>query len=112
MWLWGVDKGRISYGLTNTPESIIQGERYRLLRSMNVISEESPAYKEAVRKMESCMKFDHIPMEQRVIHQYVDRDEEVISQIPEKVEKAREFLAKLQSIHFKAREVYESSSQG
>jgi hypothetical protein len=99
LWLWGQDKGRLSYGLVNTPESIIQGELYRLLRSMNVISEESPKYKEAARKLISNMKFDHIPMEQRVIHQFIGRDEEIIAQIPEKVEKARKFLQELYEKH-------------
>lgn len=99
MWLWDKKKGRISYCLTDTPENIIQGERYRLLRSMDVVSEESPDYLEAVRVLESNMKFDHLPPELRVINQFIDRDDEIIQKIPAKVEKAREFLQELFEKH-------------
>jgi hypothetical protein len=47
-------------------------------------------------------------MEQRVIHQYVERDEEIIAQIPEKVGKARKFLEELQNAHLKINK-YESA---
>lgn len=99
MWLYGRKKARVSYCLVDTPDHIIMGEKYRLLRSMDVVSEESPEYVEAARKLESNMKFGHIPPELRVINHYIDRDEEIISKIPEKVGRAREFLAELFEKH-------------
>lgn len=99
MWLWNRNKARISYCLVDTPDNIIQGEKYRLLRSMNVVSEESPEYVAAAKILESNMKFSHIPMELRVVNQFVDREEAIVEKIPAKVEKAREFLTELHEKH-------------
>jgi len=99
LWLTDRFKARISYCLVDTPDNIIQGEKYRLLRSMDVISEESPEYVAAAKKLESNMRFGHIPKELRVINHFVDRDESIIEKIPAKVEKAREFLIELHEKH-------------
>ena len=99
LWLHNKPKGRISYCLVDTPPNIIQGEKYRLLRSMDVISEESPEFLEAARILESNMKFSHLPPELRVINQVCYRDEAVIEKIPQKVARAREFLAELHEKH-------------
>lgn len=99
MWLFGKKKARLSHTLVDTPDNIIQGEMYRLLRSMDVATEDAPEYKRAAEKLLSNMKFEHIPPEQRVIHFYIDRDEEVIEKIPAKVQKAREFLQELHEKH-------------
>lgn len=101
MWLTGKAKGRIAYCLVDTPDNIIQGEKYRLLRSMNVISEESPEYLSAASILESNMRFSHIPPQLRVINHYCTLDQEAIEKIPTKVEKAREFLAELHDKHGK-----------
>ena len=99
MWLWDKPKGRISYLLVDTPENIIAGERYRLLRSMDVATEDNTEFVKAAAKLESNMRFSHIPPELRAIHHYVDRDESVIEKIPAKVQKAREFLSELYGKH-------------
>lgn len=105
LWLYNRQKGRISYALIDTPDNIIQGECYRLLRSMDVVSEDSPEYVAAAKKLISNMKFSHIPHHHRVINHFVDRDDEIIAQIPAKVQKAREFLHELHQKHFS---LYES----
>lgn len=101
LWLWNKEIGRICYCLVDTPDNIIEGEKYRLLRSMDVVSEESPEFLEAAIKLENNMKFDHLPIQQRVISHFVYRDEEIISKIPAKVKRAREFLNEIYDIHHK-----------
>lgn len=101
LWLWGLKEAEIAYCLVNTPDNIIEGEKYRLLRSMDVISEESPEFVKQAEKLERNMKFDQFPIEQRVIRHKVTIDEEIIAKIPEKVEKARNFLRELSNIHLK-----------
>jgi len=101
LMLWEKNKARISYALVDTPDNIIEGEKYRLLRSMNVVSEISPEYVEKARILESNMRFGHIPPELRVISHYVDRDDEIIARIPQKVAKAREYLAEIHEKHMK-----------
>lgn len=99
LWLWNKKVGRIAYCLVDTPDNIIQGELYRLLRSMDVVSEDSPEYKKAADKLISNMKFSHIDPQERVIEHYTVRSDEVIEQIPAKVAKAREFLKEFHTKH-------------
>lgn len=99
LWLWDLQEAEIAYCLVNTPDNIIEGEKYRLLRSMDVISEESPEFLREAAKLERNMKFDQFPIEQRVIRHKVIRNDEVIAKIPEKVERAREFLEELHERH-------------
>jgi hypothetical protein len=101
LWLWDKQKGRVSHCLVNTPESLINSEKYRLLRSMDVISEENEQYKIAAAQLEYNMIFDDVPREERVINFNVERDEETITQIPNRVEKAREFLQQFDKLHIK-----------
>lgn len=98
-WLTGKTKGRIAYCLVDTPDNIIQGEKYRLLRLMDVVSEESPEYLKAAAVLESNMKFAHIEPRLRVINHYCNMEPEVIEKIPAKVTKAREFLEELYQKH-------------
>jgi hypothetical protein len=99
MMLWDKQGARISYALVDTPQNIIDGEKYRLLKNMDVISEESPEYIRAAEKLEASMKFSHIKPEHRVIHQIIDRNEEIIQKIPQKVQKAREYLSEIYQTH-------------
>jgi hypothetical protein len=101
MWLYDKPKARLSYGLVNTPDMIVQNELKRLLYSMDVISEESFEYKQAAEELMRNMIFDDIPISERVISIEVPRDEEIISQMPYKVEKARQFLQYFHEKHTK-----------
>lgn len=92
MWLYKKQKARLCYGLVNTPDFILQNELRKLLFSLNVISDESPEYKREAVKLLKNHIFDDIPPEERLISISVPRDDEIISQMPAKVEKARLFL--------------------
>lgn len=99
MALTGAQKASIAYCLVNTPGHIIQGEKYRLLKNMNVISEESPEFILEALKIENNMTFDDIPKEERVLIFDVYRNDSDIESIYEKVIKAREFLAQFEQHH-------------
>lgn len=101
MWLFDRERAKISYCLCTTPESIRNGEKYLLQKKMDVATDENPDFLEEWIKLEKTMVFDHIPVHERVIDVWVERDEEVIKQIPPKVEKAREFLADFHQLHTK-----------
>ena len=101
MWLFDKPKARLSYGLINAPESLINKERYYLLSNMDVVTEESPEFRLAEMELLMNMTFDDIPKEERVINFEVERDEEMIKQIPEKVSKARQFLQDFHNVHIK-----------
>jgi hypothetical protein len=101
LWLWGLDRGKVSYCLVDCPEHIILGEQRKLLYSMDVVTEESPEYLQAAQELAYNLTFQDIPPHERVIDLWVERDETVIEQIPDKVRKARKFLQEFHELHTK-----------
>lgn len=99
MALSGANVAYIAYCLVDTPAHIIESEKYRLLKSMNVISEESPEFIAEAQRLERNMTFGDIPKEERVLIFKVDRDDSVIQKIYDKVAKARLFLAEFEQTH-------------
>jgi len=99
MWLWDKQRARVRYCLVSAPEKILLDEKYKLLRQMDVVTEESPEFIKAWEELKFNLTFDEIPIEHRVIDKIVYRDEEIIAKIPGKVTKAREFLQELHKTH-------------
>ena len=99
MWLTGTRNATIAYCLVNTPESIIQQEKFYLLKKMDVISEESPEFIKEAMKIEFNMTFDDISINERILTFNVNRSEDDILRIENKVLKARTFLQELEQTH-------------
>lgn len=99
MWLTGATHSFVAYCLVNTPNNIIEKEKYWMLQKMNVISEESPEFKKEASRIELNMTFDDININERVLLFPVKRNEDDILRIQNKVEKAREFLIELENTH-------------
>lgn len=99
MWLTGATKGYIAYCLSNTPFGIVEQEKRYLLNRMDVISEESPEYVKEAMRLEFNMTFDDIDVAERVLIFTVDRNEDDIVRIQNRVEKAREFLHEIELTH-------------
>lgn len=99
MALSGAKIAHIAYCLVNTPQSIIDGAKYALLKSMDVISEESPEFIAEALKIERNAIFDDIPKEERVLIFTVHYDPDYIGKLYDKVIKAREYLAELEHTH-------------
>ena len=99
MWLTGCSKSAIAYCLTDMPQHLIETERKKLLYQMNVISEESPEYIEAAAGMEINLIYPDIPIQEKVLIYPVDRDDDVIEKMQQKVGKARRFLIEFEEKH-------------
>lgn len=99
MWLTNAEQAYIAYCLVNTPDSIIEQEKYYLLKKMDVISEESPEFVKESAKITFNMTFDDIDVAERILLFKVERDEHEIAKIQNKVERAREYLMELESNH-------------
>lgn len=99
MALSGAKTGTIAYCLVNTPDSIIEGEKFAMLRKMDVVTEEDARYKAEVIKIERNMRFDDIPPEEKILRIEVERNDEDIDKIYRKVEKCRQYLAEFQDKH-------------
>lgn len=99
MWLTGSTESCIAYCLINTPFGIIEQEKKSLLYKMNVISDESPEYVLEAAKLELNMMFDDIDQKERLLLFPVQRNDEDIELIKEKVAKARVFLESIEETH-------------
>lgn len=101
MALTGAKIGTIAYCLVNTPDSIIEGEKYALLRRMDVVSEEDASFKREMKKLLANRYFDDIPMSERLLTYSIERNDEDIQRMYRKVEKCREFLFEFEEMHLK-----------
>jgi hypothetical protein len=79
--------------------NIVESEKKRLLWAMDVISEESPAYKKAVEELEKLMIFEDIDYRERVIVQPVERNEELIQKMKDKVPVLRQWFKDFHEKH-------------
>lgn len=62
----GAEIGMIANCLVNMPEEVIMSQKWKLLRMMNVATDESPEFLEVWNVLEHSMNFDSIPIHQRV----------------------------------------------
>lgn len=97
--LLGYDTGYIAYVLLDTPESIRNKEKFYLLSSMDVISEESPSFVKAWEEKEKNMIFSNHPIEERILLFEVKKDKELLEKAKQKVVKARQFLEEFYFTH-------------
>lgn len=101
LWLWNKQQGRVIWGLVDCPDILLKNELSRLLWSLDVASDEADEYKIAAAELKRNLTFQDVPMHERLIIKTIARDEEIISKIPQKVEKAREYLQYLDEMHGK-----------
>jgi uncharacterized protein YfiM (DUF2279 family) len=94
MFLTGLDKAELVYCLMNTPHQIVEDEVRRAHWKAGLIDEDLDL-REAVQSQHI---FDHIPNNLRIKRFIVERDEQAIEQIKEKVELCRNYYEQLKSI--------------
>jgi len=94
MWLTGLDQAELVYCLMNTPHAIVEDEVRRAHWKAGLIDEDLDL-REAVQSQHA---FDHLPNNLRIKRFIVEKDEESIEKIKEKVELAREYYEQLKSI--------------
>ena len=87
MWLTGKQESVLAYCLIDTPLEMVESEVRRAHWNALIIGEDEQLRKE----VESKHKFGHIPNNRRVKYWFVQRDEQVIEQIKERVELCREY---------------------
>lgn len=97
--LTGAKGGGIVNTLVSCPENILLEEKRRLLYSMNVISEESPEFVRAWEEMEKNLVFEDIDYRERVIKQFVPRNDEIIAKMQAKVPVLRNWLQNFHEKH-------------
>jgi hypothetical protein len=94
MWLTGLNEAELVYCLMNTPHAIVEDEVRRAHWKAGLIDEDLDL-RQAVQSQHT---FDHLPNKLRVKRFIVEKDEQAIEQIKEKVEIARDYYEQLKSI--------------
>jgi hypothetical protein len=101
MALTGATEAEVCYCLVSMPDEIINGEKKRIWYIMNPATEENPEYKKTIQKLEDNMTFDEIPEKERIIGFKVERDNDLIQKIYEKVAQCRSWLVEFEEAHMK-----------
>jgi hypothetical protein len=95
MCLTGAYTAKLVYCLVDTPELLINDEKRKLMYKMGAATDENEDYLQASTELEKAMKYDDIPLEQRVYEIEIKRDNDAIQRIFDKVKKARLHLNEL-----------------
>lgn len=90
--LTDITRGEVDYCLVNMPPEAIHSERMRIFYSMNPVTEEDPAFVNAVEKMENNYTFDEIPIEERVLRFPVEYSLDFMNKVYSRIEDCRSWL--------------------
>lgn len=71
MDITGAPEGFIANCLVNTPDHVVEKQRWKLLNKLNVATDEAPEFKEKWALLERSMRFNHIPVHKRVFKKEV-----------------------------------------
>lgn len=91
MWLTGAKKSQLVYCLVNTPDTIINDEKRKLMWKMGAIDENETTEK-AFAELDRAMTFDDIPLDERINIIEIDRDDQAIERIMNRVIECREWM--------------------
>ncbi len=95
--LTGAHTAKLVYCLVDTPELLINDEKRRLMYKMGVATDLNEEYLKAAEELDKSMRFEDIPINERVYEVIIPRDEDVITKMYDKVKKARLYLADLET---------------
>lgn len=92
MALTGAKTAILAYCLIDTPETLINDEKRKLMYKMNCATTENEDYIIACEELDKAMKFGDIPMEKKVIEFLIERDDEAIEKLYEAIKKCRLYM--------------------
>jgi hypothetical protein len=100
MALTGAKYGEVSYCLVDTPAPILEQEKYNLAKRMDCATGINPEYLAAEAILVNNMTFSKdMPHKDRRIKFTVERDDEAIAKIYQRVHKCREYLSEIEELH-------------
>lgn len=109
--LFGCEEGGVVYALVSATEELISDELYRLRRKLNVIDDNSPEFQEAAAKVEYAMRFDDVPLNERILKFPIEKDPSFKATAIEKIKQARIFLQEIESSHLNFNTKHKYTSQ-
>lgn len=96
MALTGLEKAILVYTLVDTPLTLINDEKRKLLYKMACVSDENPDYLAACEEIEKNMTFSDIPMNERIIEFHIQRSDKDIDALYQRISDCREYLNSLE----------------
>lgn len=94
----------VHFCLVDIPDFMWESERMKLFRRMEVVTEESPEFKEAEAQLFKNLTFGDMQLEERRMKFTVERDDELIQKIYRQVEKCRPYLEEIEKMHLFGRD--------
>jgi len=95
MDLTGAKSASVAYCLVDTPEVIINDEKRKLMWKMGVATSENEDFKQACDELDRLLTYADIPLNERLIEFQVERNQDDIDRMHQRVLKGREYLQKL-----------------
>lgn len=93
MALTGAKSARLVYCLVNTPEPLIYDEKNKLKWKMGVINPDTDEnFIAACDELDKVMKYDDVPMNERVNEITVERNQNDIDRLYERITQCREYM--------------------
>jgi len=93
MALTGAKTARLVYCLVNTPEPLIYDEKNKLKWKMGVINPDTDDdYNAACDELDRAMRYDDIPMDERVNEITIERNEDDIQKLYDKIPVCRNWM--------------------
>lgn len=92
MALTGAKESELGYCLIDTPMELVNDERRKLMWKMGIMDDMNPLYMEAEAKLENNLLFPDIPIEDRVLIVPVERNNDLITAMRERVELCRWYM--------------------
>lgn len=93
MWLTCAKHADLAYCLVNTPEPLIEAEKRNLWYKLGQPDETGDLFVNAACELESSMRYDDIPLRERLLEYSFERDDEAIAKIEKYVIEGRKYLA-------------------
>lgn len=96
MWLTGAQRAKLVYCLVNTPEKLINDEKRKMFYASNSIDPDTDwSYMEACADLDKALTYDDIPIDKRYFTFEVERNDEDLKALQDRVIRGREFLGQL-----------------
>ncbi len=92
MALTGARKGLLVHCLVNTPDVLIDDEKRRLLWKMGIYNDANKTYQRGCNELEKTMRFDDIPVEERINETTIDRSDDNIERLYRRIVECRTFM--------------------
>ena len=92
MALTNAKKSKLVYCLVNTPDTLIEAEKRKLWYAMGQPNLESDLYIDGCNEIERNMRYDDIPMKDRIHEIEIDRNDEDIKRLYERVKECRKWI--------------------